>query len=325
MAAAKTRKNALLKRMTRKAKRGAKVLDVRSKNHTKLFEKMIVQGPLTLVFARLEGCGPCEQFHKDVWSPLTKLKNRGMNLASIESKMIDSTSLANVPRKFYPTLLLVGPDKKAATFIDSETGESTNAMPRKNTLEEDRATLSALVQNPANANTPMQTNANELAPTVNNTAENNVTEENENENDSENTNMNEADRTVNNIPVRDSPRRAKGANMLETYGASPFEDDGDSVPSLMNTFNRANAVKSPKKALSATGVPDVAADIITSMKPGMKTATAAIVDNDTLPAQKGGGSSCLLSAIMRETEALKAVLNARPNKEKKKRTMKHRR
>ena len=117
MAAAKTRKNALFKRMTRKAKKGGKVLDVRSKKDARMFENMIVQGPLTLVFAKLEGCGPCHRFEKDVWSPLTKLKNRGMNLASIESKMIENTSLANVPRKFYPTLLLVGPDKKPATFI----------------------------------------------------------------------------------------------------------------------------------------------------------------------------------------------------------------
>jgi hypothetical protein len=75
------------------------------------------------------------------------MKNKGMNMAMIESEMIPKTSLANVPRKFYPTLMLVGPDKKAATFLD-ENGEPTNSMPRKNTLEEDKETLSALLQSP---------------------------------------------------------------------------------------------------------------------------------------------------------------------------------
>ena len=70
-----------------------------------------------------------------------------MNMASVDSEMIGNTSLANVPRKFYPTLLLVGKDKKPATFMD-EDGTPTNAMPRSKTLSEDREALSALIQNP---------------------------------------------------------------------------------------------------------------------------------------------------------------------------------
>jgi len=70
-----------------------------------------------------------------------------MNLASVDSEVIGKTSLANVPRKFYPTLLLVGKDKKPATFMD-EDGTPTNAMPRSNTLAEDREALSNLIQNP---------------------------------------------------------------------------------------------------------------------------------------------------------------------------------
>jgi hypothetical protein len=61
--------------------------------------------------------------------------------------MIAGTSLANVERKFYPTLLLVGNDKKPATFVD-ENGASTPAMPRKPTLSEDKESLTALVNSP---------------------------------------------------------------------------------------------------------------------------------------------------------------------------------
>jgi hypothetical protein len=61
--------------------------------------------------------------------------------------MVNQTSLANVERQFYPTLLLVGNDKKPATFVD-ENGQSTNAMPRRSTLEEDKESLTALVNSP---------------------------------------------------------------------------------------------------------------------------------------------------------------------------------
>jgi hypothetical protein len=322
MAAAKTRKNALFKRVTRKAKKGGKVLNVRSKKDTSLFERMIVQGPLTLVFARLEGCGPCERFNKDVWSPLTKLKNRGMNMASIESKMIDNTSLANVPRKFYPTLLLVGPDKKPASFIDTETGEPTNSMPRKNTLEEDRAMLSSLLQNPTTANTIIMKNTNTESPPVNSNTEvikpyNESTVEENNENLYEN----DVTRTINNIPVRDSPGRALDNNdsidYLDTpYPASPFESNNTLIPSLMDTLNRSE--------LSKSNVPDIGADIVKSSDSNINTPNSTILNNELKSSQRGGNVSCLLKAIMKESESLKSILNARPKKPRKKSTVKYR-
>ena len=109
------------------------IIDVRSPSHVKMFENLIVNGPLTMVFIKAKWCGACHRFNDEVWKSLTKLKNRNMNLASVDSEMIGNTSLANVPRKFYPTLLLVGKDKKPAVFMD-EDGTPTNAIPRSKTL-----------------------------------------------------------------------------------------------------------------------------------------------------------------------------------------------
>ena len=312
MASIKTRKNAVFKRNTRKAKKGGKVLDVRSKSHVKMFENMIVKGPLTLVFAKLEGCGPCEQFNKNVWSPLTKLKNRGMNMASIESKMIENTSLASVPRKFYPTLLLVGPDKKPATFMD-ESGQPTNAMPRGNSLEEDMKSLSALVKNPSVANASVKINTEKMMNNTNNANENSDNNNSDNNNSvNENTEANEpvVERSISRLPIpipaRDSPKREMN------YGASPFDEDDATVPSLMNSLVTA---KLPIKVATAkSGAPDVAADIIVSTKPSLKTATAAIVNEETDKRMKGG---FLLNAIRRENDSLKAVLEMRNRKSNK--------
>jgi len=134
------------RRMTKKQRKG-QVLHVRSHSAVKAFESALGKGPLTLVYINAKWCGACHKFNDEVWSHLTKLKNRSVNLASVDSEMIGKTSLANVPRKFYPTLMLVGKDKKPATFEDEE-GNPTNAMPRNNTLSEDREALSNLVRNP---------------------------------------------------------------------------------------------------------------------------------------------------------------------------------
>ena len=135
-------------RGTRKLHRN--VMNVRSANVIKSFEKMLEKGPTTLVYINAKWCGACHGFTKNVWDPLTKLKNKSMNLAAVDSEMIGKTSLASVPKKFYPTLLLVGKDKKAATFKD-EMGLSTNAMPRASTLEEDKKVLTQLVQTPVSS------------------------------------------------------------------------------------------------------------------------------------------------------------------------------
>lgn len=128
-------------------KKGSHVIDVRSDGAVKLFEKALVKGPLTLVYVNAKWCGACHRFNDEVWSSLTKLKNKSVNLASVDSDFIGKTSLAKVPRKFYPTLMLVGKDGKPATFKDEE-GQPTNAMPRNSTLSEDREALSNLVVNP---------------------------------------------------------------------------------------------------------------------------------------------------------------------------------
>jgi thiol-disulfide isomerase/thioredoxin len=132
---------------TRKANKSSKVIDVRSDGAVKLLEKAIVKGPLTLVYVNAKWCGACHKFNDEVWSHLTKLKNKSVNLASVDSEMFNKTSLAGTPPKFYPTLMLVGKDKKPATFKDEE-GKPTNSMPRNPTLAEDKVTLSNLIQNP---------------------------------------------------------------------------------------------------------------------------------------------------------------------------------
>jgi hypothetical protein len=279
------------RRVTRRNGRKPRVLDVRSRGAVKAFENLIVQGPLTLVYVNAKWCGACHRFNKEVWSPLTKLKNKGLNLASVDSEYIGKTSLANVPRKFFPTLMLVGRDKKPAEFKD-ENGEPTNAMPRKESLAEDRETLSALVQAPLNH--PLNINTETLVNTIDTPLINQ-----------------DVERTVTNMPMRMnmSARRAT----LNTMPASPFESrdaiDSEvlsmtpvpSVPSVQNRTIRSRARSS---------VPDVASDLLASQT-GSTTGTVAALD-------RGMRGGALLAAINDKIKSLDALLGMRKDKKTRK-------
>ena len=287
----------------------SKVLDVRSKDSLRLFENLMVNGPLTLVFARLEGCGPCERFKKDVWSPLTKLKNKGMNMAMIESQMLPKTSLANVPTKFYPTLMLVGPDKKAATFLD-ENGEPTNSMPRKNTMEEDRETLTALLQSPnthpivknnIQTDTDIVVNTESLKNTANAEVLNAEVPNAEILNDVNQEEEETVGRTIMNLPLRNEMSR----QIMKNKPASPYEGlDGEpDVPSVLTTIRKAEV----KRNNTAKRVPNVASDLLASQA-SLPTGSAEVLSRET-PQRQGGGR--MLRAIREHTKSLEGILRTR--------------
>ena len=287
---------------TRRNKKGSKILDVRSDGAVKLFEKALVKGPLTLVYVNAKWCGACHRFNDEVWSPLTKLKNRSVNLASVDSEYIGKTSLANVPRKFYPTLMLVGKDKKPATFEDEE-GQPTNAMPRNPTLAQDKEALSNLVVNPTlktNLSLPSNT------PAVPSAAVNNLQRMNSPPRASVTMNsllpkpMNSPPRasvTMNSLlpkPMNSPPR----ANVTKSSLAkSPFEAMDTPVfsnsPATTKTMD--NTRMNSKKIMSSNP-PDIGADLVASQKQAMP-----------LPIQGGG----LLNAIKGKTAQLKSMLQMR--------------
>ena len=116
-------------------------VDVRSADKIGLFEGMLGSGPITLVLVYADWCGHCQRFKKETWNDLTAMSTRKMNIAAVRDDMLPKTSLANSKIKGYPSLMLVGPDKRPAEF--SEEGEVTNAMPSN-----EKKNLQSLLQTP---------------------------------------------------------------------------------------------------------------------------------------------------------------------------------
>lgn len=120
------------KKKSRKAKlvkgRLSAPVDVRSRESVPAFEKLLEKGPLTLVLVYADWCGACHRFKENTWNNVTKMNDRTMNISSVREDMLPATSLANSKISHYPSLLLVGKDKKPAEF-ESPEGVPTNALP----------------------------------------------------------------------------------------------------------------------------------------------------------------------------------------------------
>lgn len=115
-------------------KKQKKPVDVRSLEDVEEFEKMVAIGPITVVLVYADWCGHCQTFKKNVWSNLTALPNRKVNLASVHFDQLENTSQKDAKIEGYPSVLVIGNDKKPAEF-KNENGERTNAMPNANSLE----------------------------------------------------------------------------------------------------------------------------------------------------------------------------------------------
>lgn len=290
----RTRRKVSRKQTRRGKQRG--VMHVKSKSAVGAFERLLTKGP-TIVFVYLKTCGPCHQFTNDVWNPLTKLKNKSMNLASVDSEVIGETSLGNVPRKFYPTIMLVGKDKKPAVFTD-DNGEPTHSMPRNNSLSEDREVFTKLVQTPvkslmtansirSNTSSPSQVSTSVSMSPVSMTVKDSKLKSPEISEESD-------------APESTEPtfmEMRKETNPRNTVSRSPFESKSP-VPSILNQQINGMPTILPTRSM----VPDVGADLVASQSKS-RTGTAAVVAES----MKGG----MLESIRKKTASLKAILRLR--------------
>jgi thiol-disulfide isomerase/thioredoxin len=109
-------------------------VDVRSPEDVSQFENILSKGPITIVLVYADWCGHCVRYKENVWNKLIKTPNRKLNLASVHYDQLENTSQKSAAIKGYPSVLVVGTDKKAATFPDGNS-KKTNAFPNAQSLE----------------------------------------------------------------------------------------------------------------------------------------------------------------------------------------------
>ena len=109
---------------------------MRKPSDIRAFEEMLAAGPLTLVIIYADWCGYCQR-RKDEFNSLMNQAGPGMNVAKLNETMMPQTSVADAKISGYPSVILVGNDKKPASFTE-EDGSMTNALPKsdKESLEQ---------------------------------------------------------------------------------------------------------------------------------------------------------------------------------------------
>jgi thiol-disulfide isomerase/thioredoxin len=131
-----------------------KILEVRSPSQIPALEAALAKGPMTLVLVFADWCPACHRFMKNLWKPMCNGKSpSSMNRVAVREDLVAKTSLANSQYKYLPTLMLVGPDKRPATFESPE--GKTNAMPTPQTPEELKRITQLESANTTGVSTPL--------------------------------------------------------------------------------------------------------------------------------------------------------------------------
>jgi len=226
-----------------------------------------------------------------------------MNLATIDSEVYDKSGLPPVSQ--YPTIMLVGKDKKPAVFKD-EVGAPTNSFPRKPTLEQDFHSLKTLVtQTPLDKVTPLEKVTplpSEPMPSMT---------------------MNSEPMKSGSMPYVKISRSMNAANSLISKRnnsnsmvreTSPYDKEETVIPSKISEPIRSEPIEaySEKTVFTPPKVSeDVSSTAVRSQVPGSLSGIAA-----SLQLQRGG----LLKSITDYTQSLKTVLKMRAKKNNKRKT-----
>jgi hypothetical protein len=143
-AAKKTEKNAK-KRVKHSVSGSMKYdnIDVKTIEDVAKLIEHIKNNIVTLVLIYADWCGHCGTFKDSIWKKLAAMKNRKVAMAQVNEKVMEhlKNHIPNLNIDGYPTNILVGNDLKAATLVDKETGQTTNALPNTR----DMASMTKLV------------------------------------------------------------------------------------------------------------------------------------------------------------------------------------
>lgn len=112
-------------------------IDVRSPSDIPKFENLISKGPMAVVLVYADWCGHCMNFKKNVWNDQTLSKPSKLNAAAVHYNMVENTSMKNAKVEGYPSMFLVGKDKKPEPIKTPSNSEELvnmlNTAPSANT------------------------------------------------------------------------------------------------------------------------------------------------------------------------------------------------
>ncbi len=230
--------------MAKKGKKStASHLDVRSLKDIPALESLLTKGPMAVVLVYADWCGHCTEFKKNVWNDNTLSKTKNLNTASIHYDMMDKTSLKNTPVQGYPSVFMVGQDKKAKEIptpstpddlvkLDNTSGKVLN----ENNMNVNTNNLNRNNGNGnGNGNNNMNVNNNNNNANVNNNNGNiNMKNNNNNNVNNQKTNNNEDDKSYKPAPPNTLD------DVVSASKTSSANQMGGNLMSFLNSYIQQN-------------------------------------------------------------------------------------
>ena len=315
----------MVKRVT-KMGRISLPMDVRSTSDIPAFENMLTKGPMAVVLVYADWCGHCNTYKENVWSPLKSTKGRKLNMASVHYDQLENTSLKNSKIEGYPSLLVVGTDKKPATF-NTDSGV-TNAMPNANEL----TTMKKIITAPVN--TSRSRNSFRNANVEDTTVENMNTE---NMNSMRNTNTGSMNTENMNSMNTENMNSLRNSNSMNTENMNSMRNT-NTMNSLRNT-NTMNSMRNnsgisvsteetPGATIENITPPDISSDTVSTLSSGTSSPLQPVrslnsasnsVDEENKPLRNNTQGT---TPLLRGGGGLYRKLTGKKQKKSKKRTVK---
>lgn len=296
------------KRSSRKVTKGRvhKPVDVRSRGDIGKFENLLSQGPFTLVLVYADWCGACHNFRNSTWKDIVKMPNKSVNVSAVREDMFPETSLKNTPITHYPSLLLVGNNKKPTEFKTPD-GETTNVLP-----DNSKELLTKIVTTPTNEPNTINSAVNEIV--------NEKTNEKTNENVSmknQNTIFND---TIENITLKNNKSQNNILNTVKNNTVVKNNNSNITPRNVETILQNDEEVASPnmEELYESVEPPTMNEDIEQSFVPSQNL-------NTVKPAAGGGLYQALQQYASKSTKAFRFRKCKTQKRHKRKRSTKKRR
>lgn len=151
----------MAKRSRSSSKTTAGRIDVRDPKDVAPFEALLTRGPMAIVLVYADWCGHCTHFKEQVWNNKTLSQPSKLNAAAVHYNMVNDTSMKNAKIDGYPSVFLVGKDKKAEPIKTPANSEELVSM--LNTTPKSNMNTSANVNTEIESGNILPENENDLS------------------------------------------------------------------------------------------------------------------------------------------------------------------
>lgn len=258
-------------------------MEVNSASSVPAFENMIKKGPMAVVMVYADWCGHCDNYKKNVWSSLKSVKNRTVNMATVREDMLPKTSLKDAKIDGYPSILVVGKDKKPAVF--NSTSGPTNALPESNNVSTMKSLVTSTIPDEISNQSNDSENSINSTDSINSMNSMNSTDSINSMNSTDSINTMNLNNSMNSTEENSGPYKMSNSNS-KTLKSTLSKKANNNYTALNNSSNNFQSNLTPRTL--NTNPPSINDDEINEESVTETPRTVPASNQGTTPILRGG-------------------------------------